>query len=80
MAVNRFPVIRFNDWLLLIGDGIKICKKALKMPGVIRPHQGSDNSGKGATIRGHHFGYVGILIGHLKKLLSSTACSVALRN
>jgi hypothetical protein len=44
--------IRFNDRLLLIGDGIKICKEALKMPGVKRLHQDSDNSGKGATIRG----------------------------
>ena len=67
MAVNRFPVIRFNDRLLLIGDGIKICKEAFKMPGVKRLHQDSDNSGKGATIWGHHFGYVGLLIGHLKK-------------
>jgi len=37
------------------------------MPGVKRLHQDSDNSGKGATIWGHHFGYVGLLIGHLKK-------------
>jgi len=67
MAVNRFPVIRFNNRLLLIGDGIKISKEALKMPGVKRLHQDSDNSGKGATIWGHHFGYVGLLIGNLKK-------------
>ena len=66
MAINHFPVIRFNDRLLLIGDGIKICKEALKMPGVKRLHQDSDNSGKGATIWGHHFGYVGLLIGQLK--------------
>jgi hypothetical protein len=59
--------IRFNDRLLLIGAGIKICKEALKMPGVKRLYQDSDNSGKGATIWGHHFGYVGLLIGHLKK-------------
>jgi hypothetical protein len=73
MVVNRFPAIKFNDRILLIGDGIKVCKEAQKMPGVKLLHQESNNSGKADTIWGHHFGYVGLLVGALKKMLQRTA-------
>jgi len=68
LVMNLFPLIKFNDRILLIGDGIKICKEAKRMPAVKRLHQDSDNSGKGEYILGHHFGYVGILTGHLNKM------------
>ncbi len=74
MAVNLFPVVTFNKRILLIGDGIKICKEAEKMPGVKKLHQESNNSGKGDTIWGHHFGYVGLLVGALKKNASVYRC------
>jgi len=67
MSVTLFPVIQFNGRLLLIGDGIKISKEAFKMPGVKKLHQHSANSSKGAKIWGHHFNYIGILAGNLKK-------------
>jgi hypothetical protein len=69
MAVNLLPAVTFNDRLLLIGDGIKVSKEAQKMPGVKKLHQDSDNSGKADTIMGHHFGYVSLLVGDLKKIL-----------
>ncbi len=34
MAITLFPMIQFNNRLLLIGDGIKISKGAFWMPGV----------------------------------------------
>ncbi len=67
MCVTLFPTIQFNGRLLLIGDGIKISKEAFKMPGVKKLHLHSANSGKGEKIWGCHFGYIGILAGHLKK-------------
>lgn len=67
LVINLYPLIKFNDRILLIGDGIKICKEAKRMPAVKRLHQDSDNSGKGEYILGHHFGSVGILTGHSNK-------------
>lgn len=67
IALNHYPVIEFNDRILLVGDGIKVCKEARRMPAVKRLHQDSDNSGKGEYIYGHHFGYVGLLVGYLAK-------------
>jgi hypothetical protein len=67
MVVRLYPIIKFNGRLLLIGDGIKVCKEAKKMPGVKKLHQDSENSGKGEYIHGHHIGFVGLLIGYLSK-------------
>lgn len=72
----RLPMI--DGRLLLVGDGIKICKEAEKMPAVKRLHQESDNSGKAPYIHGHHWGVIGILAGRFKKnLLHSPLCGVA---
>ena len=54
LVLKRFPVMTFNGRLLIIWDGIKVCKEAKKMPAVKRLHQDSDNSGKGEYIDGHH--------------------------
>ena len=67
MTFTLFPMMQFNNRYLLIGDGIKITKEAFKMPGVKKLHQHSANSGKGETIWGHHFNFVGILAGNVKK-------------
>ena len=53
--------------LVLIGDGIKIAKEAVRMPGVKKLHQESENSGKASWIFGHHFGVVGLLVGTADK-------------
>jgi hypothetical protein len=67
MAVNHYPLIKFNDRPLLIGDGTKVSKEAKKMPAVKWLHQDSENSGKAQYINGHHFGFVGLLVGSLAK-------------
>lgn len=67
MAVNRYPLLTFAGRALLIGDGLKASKEAKKMPAVKSLHQDSDNSGKAPYIRGHHFGFVGLLVGSLTK-------------
>jgi hypothetical protein len=67
MAVKHYPLITFAGRALLIGDGLKVSKEAKKMPAVKSLHQESDNSGKAPYIRGHHFGFVGLLVGSLSK-------------
>lgn len=67
IVINCYPVIKFEDRALLIGDGIKVPKESQKMPAVKSLHQESENSAKAEYIRGHHFGYVGLLVGGLKK-------------
>jgi hypothetical protein len=66
-ALTHYPYLLFNGRVLLIGDGIKVSKEAKHMPGVKFLHQDSDNSGKADLIRGHHFGFVGLLVGTLRK-------------
>ena len=60
-------VVTFKGFILLVGDGIKVVKEAKKMPAVKKLHQESENSGKASYIFGHHFGFIGILVGNLKK-------------
>jgi len=61
------PLMEFNGRILLIGDGIKIAKEGRRIPGVKSLHQDSNNNSKKASIWGHHFGVVGILVGSLLK-------------
>lgn len=60
-------MVTFKEYILLVGDGIKVVKEAKKMPAVKKLHQESENSGKASYIFGHHFGFLGILAGNLKK-------------
>ena len=69
LVLKYYPLPKFNDRVLLIGDGIKICKESKKIPGVKKLHQNSENSGKGSYIFGHHINFVGILVGTVKKFL-----------
>lgn len=69
MCVDLFPVIEFDERRLLIGDTTKVSKEAKKMPGVKTLRQESENSGKPDYIRGHHFGFVGLLVGSRVKAL-----------
>ncbi|WP_092469879.1 hypothetical protein [Desulfotruncus arcticus] len=65
---SQCPAITIGDAFLLIGDGIKIAKKAERMPGVKKLHQESDNSSKPPYIFRHHFGVLGLLVGCTKKM------------
>jgi len=60
-------VVSFKGYTVLVGDGIKVSKEAKKMPAVKKLHQESENSGKASYILGHHFGFIGILAGNLRK-------------
>ena len=70
LVISHYPAVKFNGRFLLIGDGIKFCKEAHRMPGVKTLHQDSDNSGKGEYIKGHHIGCVAILTGLKQKFFS----------
>ncbi len=67
-VLTMCPLREFHGRKLLIGDGIKMAKEARKMPGVKALHQNSANNSKKASIFGHHFGVVGILMGTVQKL------------
>lgn len=63
LVARRFAMRTLNGELVLIGDGIKVAKESVYMPGVKKLHQESENSGKASWIFGHHFGVIGILAG-----------------
>jgi hypothetical protein len=67
VALHHYPLITFTGRALVLGDGIKVGKEARRMPAVKTLHQDSDNSAKSPYIRGHHFGFVGLLVGSLGK-------------
>lgn len=46
-----------------VGDGIKVSKEGLKMPGVKGLHQESEDVSKPEWIRGHYFSALGLLLG-----------------
>lgn len=69
MCLDLFPAIEFNGRRLMVGDTTKVSKEAQKMPGVKTLRQESENSGKPDYIQGHHFGFVGLLVGTLGKAL-----------
>jgi hypothetical protein len=53
-----------------VGDGIKVAKEGLKMPGVKGLHQESDNVSKPEWFRGHYFSAFGLLLGEAKALFA----------
>jgi len=61
------PLIRYNEKVVLVGDGVKQSKEARRMPAVKKLHQESENNSKAAYIFGHLFGAVGILMGTPQK-------------
>lgn len=56
-------LIRFNQRLVLLGDGIKISKSGHKMPAVKCLHQSSDSNTKPEYINGHSCQAVAVLVG-----------------
>ena len=62
VVLKLFPsLLRVNDRLVLVGDGIKIAKQGKKMPAVKRLHQESESNSKAQYIMGHSFQCVSIL-------------------
>jgi hypothetical protein len=62
------PLYTVNGAVVLGGDGMKHAKEAVRMPGVKKLHQESENNSKGEYIFGHLFGAVGIMMGSSRKL------------
>ena len=54
--------VRFNDRLVLVGDGIKIPKSGKQMPAVKLMHQQSNHSTKPEYIMGHSLQAVAVLV------------------
>ena len=56
-CVEHFSLIKINDRLICIGDGIKIPKEATRQPGVVPMHKESGNSAKAKNFFGHQKKY-----------------------
>ena len=67
IAFQRYPRITIAGRSILLADGVKLGKEARRMPAIKTLHQDSDNTSKAPYIRGHHFGFVGLLVGSFAK-------------
>jgi hypothetical protein len=56
------PPKTIDGKVILVGDHIKISKEGRRMPCIEKLHQESQNSGKGAFIEGHLFGFISMVI------------------
>ena len=71
LVANRHPgLLRCNERLVLVGDGIKIGKAGEKMPGVKRLHQQSQSNTKPEYILGHSCQAVAILAQGLSSVVA----------
>lgn len=70
ICVDLFPTFEINGRKGIIGDTTKVSKEAQRMPGVKTLRQESENSGKPEYIRGHHFGFVSLLVDSPEKALA----------
>lgn len=66
-CVSSFSIVRFNERILCIGDGIKIPKEAERQPGLKRLYNESQNSTKPERFIGHHFGCLAFVAEKLGK-------------
>jgi hypothetical protein len=62
VCMNILPPKTIDERVILIGDHIKISKEGRGMPAIEKPHQESQNSGKGTFIEGHLFGFISMII------------------
>ena len=63
IVLKLFPgIVRFNDRLVLVGDGIKIPKQGKRMPGAKLLHQESESNTKAEYIMGHSYQAVSVLV------------------
>lgn len=62
-ACELFPdPVRFNERLVLLGDGIKVAKQGRLMPAVKLLHQSSDSNTKAEYIMGHSHQAISLLV------------------
>jgi hypothetical protein len=62
VVLKILPPKTIDGRVILVGDHIKISKEGRRMPAIERLHQESGNSGKGAFIEGHCFGFISMII------------------
>lgn len=62
IVLKKAPIYKVEGRSILIGDGVKQSKEALRMPGVKKMVQESETSSKPEYIHGHLFGVIGIII------------------
>jgi len=60
-----------SDRMVLLGDHTKTPKDGRKMPEVATLHQESETSSKPSFFRGHHWGFVGLLMGAGKRFFTA---------
>lgn len=71
VVLQLFPgIVRVNNRLVLVGDGIKAPKRGKKMPAVKLLHQQSESSTKPEYIMGHSMQAVGLLVHAAKSVFS----------
>lgn len=62
VVLTLFPgIVRVNNRIVLVGDGIKVAKQGKKMPGVKLLHQESGSNSKAEYIMGHSYQAVSVL-------------------
>jgi hypothetical protein len=61
---------QLNGQRVYVGDGIKVGKEGLKMPGVKGLHQESEDVSKPEWFRGHYFSAFGLLLGSATALFA----------
>ncbi len=61
-VLRLFPgIVRVNNRIVLVGDGIKVAKQGKKMPAVKLLHQESESNSKAEYIMGHSYQAVSVL-------------------
>jgi hypothetical protein len=60
-VVRNAPLAKCRNRIILVGDGVKQSKEALKMPGVKKMTQESETCSKPQFIHGHLFGALGVI-------------------
>ena len=61
IVLKHSKPVMMDDYMMLVGDHIKVSKEARHMPGVKKLHQDSENAGKAEYIFGRRHGMLGIL-------------------
>jgi hypothetical protein len=62
VCMRILPRKTVNGRVILVRDHIKASKEGRRMPVIEKLHQESQNSGKGAFIEGHLFGFISMIL------------------
>ena len=68
---NENMVLRVNERIVFAGDHTKFPKEGRRMPLVTTLHQDSETSSKPTFFRGHHWGFIGLILEAGSKFFAS---------